>query len=303
MMRRIMVMRLGALGDFVLSFSAFAAIRAHHADDQITLLTTAPFEALAAASPWFDRVEVDSRPGWTDWRGLWRLRRQLAGFDFVYDLQTSGRSSRYFWLAGRPQWSGIARGCSHPDGDPGRNFLHTLARQTGQLAAAGVAPRKPDLDWLRGGGPHVAGPYAVVVPGTSASQGGAKRWPGELFAGLAVALAAMGLRPVIVGTKAEAVEAGKIVAACPSALDLTGRTSLLELAGLAARARVAVGGDTGPVHLAAMMGCRVVALFSQFSDPALAAPVGRTKVIRAGRLEDVALPDVIASVRELLAEA
>ena len=138
MNRRILVIRLGALGDFVLSFPAFAALRAHHASDLITLLTTAPFAALAREAPWFDAVQVDARPRWTDLRGVLRLRRQLTGFDFTYDLQTSGRTSRYFLLAGRPPWSGIAKGCSHPDADPGRDALHTVPRQRGQLAAAGV---------------------------------------------------------------------------------------------------------------------------------------------------------------------
>ena len=94
-MKRILVIRLGALGDLCLSFGPFAAIRAAHADDEITLLTTAPFAPLAGRAPWFDRVAVDARPAWWNAPGLLRLRRQLAGFDFVYDLQTSDRSSRY----------------------------------------------------------------------------------------------------------------------------------------------------------------------------------------------------------------
>lgn len=290
---QILVIRLGALGDMALSFPAFAALRAHHAADRITLLTTAPFAALSKASPWFDAVAVDRRPAWHDLRGIVRLRRQLAGHDFVYDLQTSRRSSRYFRLAGRPGWSGIARGCSHPDPDPGRDRLHTVARQRGQLAACGVAAVEPALGWLASGGPTLPAPYALVVPGTSPAHGGAKRWPTGRYADLAVALAARGLLPVIVGTAQDAAAAAAIVAACAQAVDLTGRTSLQELAGLASRAEVAVGGDTGPIHLAAMMGCAVVALFSRSSDPALAAPVGRAVVLRANRLDEISVERVL----------
>ncbi len=296
MKRRILVIRLGALGDFVLSFPAFAALRMHHPQDHLTLLTTAPFAGLARQSPWFDAVAVDARPGWADLAGILRLRRQLAGFDFVYDLQTSGRSSRYFRLAGRPGWSGIARGCSHPDSDPGRNGLHTVARQRGQLAAAGVDACAPDVSWLQGGGLVVASPYALLVPGTSLAQGGAKKWPVARYATLAGLLAARGLRPVVVGTASEAGNAASILVACPGALDLTGRTSIQDLAGLAHRATLTVGGDTGPVHLAAMMGCRVVALFSRFSDPALAAPVGRVSVVQAERLDALEVGAVLAAV-------
>ncbi|HTZ69579.1 MAG TPA: ADP-heptose--LPS heptosyltransferase, partial [Acetobacteraceae bacterium] len=53
---RILIIRLGALGDFCNSFPAFAAIRAHHAADHVVLLTTPPFVALALESPWFDQV-------------------------------------------------------------------------------------------------------------------------------------------------------------------------------------------------------------------------------------------------------
>ena len=295
-MRRILVIRLGALGDFVLSFPAFAAIRAHHASDHITLLTTAPFKSLAQDSPWFDSVELDRRPRWHHLPGLLALRRHLTGHDFTYDLQTSSRSSLYFTLAGRPPWSGIARGCSHPDADPARNALHTIARQRGQLAAAGVPPAAPDLTWLAPRGPHLPPPYALVIPGTSASQNGAKKWPTDRYAALASGLAAAGLHPVIAGTQAEAGEAATILAACPEATDLTGRTTLQDLAGLAARAAVAVGGDTGPIHLAAIMGCPVVALFSRFSNPALAAPVGEATVLCADSLNSLDVPQVQQAV-------
>ena len=298
MSRRILVIRLGALGDFVLSFPAFAALRAHHAADHVTLLTTAPFAGLARDAPWFDAVRVDTRPRWTDLAGVLRLRRQLTGFDFTYDLQTSGRSTRYFWLAGRPPWSGIARSCSHPDADPGRDALHTVARQRGQLAACGVPPAEADLSWLRNGGPIIGAPYALLIPGTSVAHWGAKKWPVERYAALAQMLSARGIRPVVAGTAAEAADARAILAACPEAMDLTGRTTLQALAGLAHRATVAVGGDTGPIHLAAMVGCRVVALFSRFSDPALAAPLGDVRLIRAERLEVLGVEEVWEVVKK-----
>ena len=95
-MTRILVIRLGALGDFVQSFGPFAAIRAHHPDARITLMTTAPFSDIARRAPWFDEVAIDARPRWWDLLGILRLRAALRGFDFVYDLQTSVRSSRYF---------------------------------------------------------------------------------------------------------------------------------------------------------------------------------------------------------------
>jgi ADP-heptose:LPS heptosyltransferase len=279
---RVLVIRLGALGDFVLSFGPFAAIRAHHATDEVTLLTTAPFAGLARAAPWFDRIEIDARPSWWDVAGLARLRTQVRGFDRVYDLQTSSRSSRYFRLAGGAEWSGIAPGCSHPHANPRRDFMHTLERQREQLAMAGIAAfPAPDLEWLgpRGtlslstplsaSGGEEGKRLGLLVPGASPHRP-AKRWPAAGFAELAATLTARGVMPLVLGSAAEA----PLAAAIPGAIDLTGRTSLFDIAAIARRAALAVGNDTGPMHLIAAMGCAAVVLFSADSDPALTAPRG-----------------------------
>ena len=294
--RRILVIRLGALGDVSNSFPAFAAIHAHHGGDHVTLLTTQAFAALLTAAPWFDAVRLDPRPRWFDLRGLWHLRRRLTGFDFVYDLQTSQRSGRYFLLAGRPRWSGIARGCSHPDRNPARGALPTVARQRAQLAAAGVPPCPPDLAWVAGHAPPVMPPFALLVPGTSSAHGGAKQWPAARFAAVATALLHRGVTPVIVGGAADRTAAAAILAACPQAHDLTGRTTLLALADLARGACVAIGGDTGPIHLAGIMGCPTIALFSRFSDPANATPEGPCTLLRATHLADLPAEDVVAAL-------
>src|ERR1700722_4132790 len=107
--QRILVIKLGALGDFVQAMGPAAAIRAHHPNAKLTLLTAAPFAELARAAPYFDYVWIDERPRALDLGGWWRLRRKLrAGhFDRVYDLQTSSRSSGYFHLMAmgrRPEW-------------------------------------------------------------------------------------------------------------------------------------------------------------------------------------------------------
>jgi ADP-heptose:LPS heptosyltransferase len=296
-MKRLLIIRLGALGDFALSFPAFADLRAHHRSDRITLLTTPPFVSLALDSPWFDQVRVDARPAWLDPVGLWRLRAQLRGFDMVYDLQTSRRSSRYFALAGRPPWSGIARGAAFRHDNPARNDMHTVARQRDQLARAGVPQSAPpELGWLAAGGPAIAPPYALLVPGTSPTHGGAKRWPTSHYAAVATVLAARGLTPVILGGPQDIETANAIEHAVPTTVSLAGRTSLQDVAGLATRAAITIGGDTGPVHLAAMMGCRVVALFSRFSDPALAAPVGKVTVVQAESLAELPVARVVAAL-------
>ncbi len=278
---RILVIKLGALGDFVQALGPFAAIRRHHAADHVTLMTTAPFEELAHQSGYFDAVALDRRPPWWrpgGWLGL-RARLRAGGFTRVYDLQTSDRSAAYFQLlrpGPRPQWSGVARGCSHPHDNAGRDAMHTLERQAEQLAQAGIAEvPPPDLGWARAEVSRLglAPRYALLVPGGAAHRPG-KRWPAARYAELARRLAAAGVEPVLIGGAEERALLANVAAAAPGGRDLAGRTSHTEVAVLARGAAAAVGNDTGPMHLIAAAGCPTLVLFSDASDPALCSPRG-----------------------------
>ena len=301
--RRILVIKHGALGDIVLATGPFAAIRQHHRSDEITLLTTAPYGAWLGGSPYFDRVSLDARPAWWNVAGWLAVRRWLiaGSFDRIYDLQTSQRSSRYFALLprrARPQWSGIARGCSHPDPDPDRDRLHTIERQRGQLGAAGIAAvPPPDVAWAQADLSRFAlGDFVLLVPGGSAHRP-EKRWPLARYQDLARRASAAGLAPVAVGGPAERELGAALAAAVPGVRDLTGETSLDELASLARRARWAVGNDTGPMHLAAAAGCRAIVLFSAASDPALTAPRGpAVTVLRRPDLAGLAAEEVMQAL-------
>jgi ADP-heptose:LPS heptosyltransferase len=305
--RRILVIRLSAFGDFIQSLGPFAAIRRHHAGDRITLLTTRPFAVFSEQLGLFDAVEVDDRPPPLAILGWLALRRRLrrGRFDRVYDLQTAQRSSAYTWLLrpGMPEWSGIARGCSHPHANLDRDGQHTLDKQAEQLLMAGIYPTPlPQLPPFDHKLPAALGGRAFVLlaPGSS-PQHPEKRWPTERFAALALALAARGWRPVVVGTAPEAPLATAIVAACPGALDLVGRTDLGLLGALAQHAGLTVGNDTGTCHLAAAAGCPVLVLFSQASDPARCAPRGRlVHMLREADLADLAAATVGAAAIDIL---
>jgi ADP-heptose:LPS heptosyltransferase len=289
---RILVIRLSALGDVVLAFSAFQAIRRHHPQAHITFLTTAPFASLARRSPWFDEVWIDERPRWRNPLGWLRLRHRLRGgrFDRVYDLQTQGRTNLYFrlfWPGPRPEWSGIASGASHPHRDPHRATLHASDIYAGQLRDAGIASVPPaDLGWLDADLGRFGLPprFALLVPG-AAPHRPEKRWPAERYGELAAALAREGLVPVVLGGTSEVEAAAAIRAACPAARDLTTQTDFFEIGALARQAAVAIGNDTGPMHLIAAAGCPSLVLFSQASDPARAAPRGA--VVAVLRVDDL----------------
>lgn len=296
----ILIIKLSAFGNIILSLGAFQAIRQHHPDARITLLTTPPYAAWMRDAPWFDAVITMDRARWWDLPALLRQRRMLAqaGFSRVYDLQTSGRSSkllRLFPRARRPEWSGIAAGCSHPDRDPDRDHLHDIDRQAGQLRQAGIAAvPQADLSWCRGDVARFGLPPAIalLVPGSSDHRP-LKRWPVPAYAALAEALRAFGLTPVVVGSASERALARDI----PAGIDLTGQTSPGDLCDIARAARLAVGNDTGPIHLTAAIGCPTVVLFSHDSDPALCAPRGAwVSVLRRPSLADLAVEDVVAAL-------
>lgn len=296
MTERILVIKLGALGDLVQAIGPFQAIRAFHLDARITLLTMAPYEGLARELGIFDEVWLDSRPKWWQLRRVLALRDRLraAGFRRVYDLQTSDRTGFYFRLlppAERPEWSGIAPGASHPHRNPDRDAMHTVDRQAEQLELAGIPHvPPPDLRPLRHDVGHfAAGPEAVLLVPGGAAHRPAKRWPAAAYAKLARLLAADGLRPVVLGSADEQALAHAVCADCPAALDLSGQTDLGDIVGLAMAARGAVGNDTGPMHLVAAAGCPSLVLFSAASDPVLCAPRGsRVTVLR--RPDLAALP-------------
>ncbi len=290
----VLVIKHGALGDFILSFPAFAAIRRHHQTARIILLTTPPFAAMAEQSGWFDEIWLDRRSNSP--LALFALARRIrqGGFARIYDLQMTSRTARYFrWFfigCRRPEWSGIAPGCSHPDRNPERARLHALERLQAQLAQAGIeAEGLPDTSFLQAdiGRFALPDPFVLLVPG-GARHRPEKRWPAESYAALAAMAAARGLQPVLLGTgdEAEALEA--IAAACPDAINLCGRTDFSDLASLARAARWAVGNDTGPMHLIAASGCPSLTLFSAASSPARARPRGpRTAFLQREPLNDL----------------
>lgn len=298
----VLVVKLGAFGNIVLSMAAFAAIRLHHPHARISVLTGASYAGWLRTFPYFDAVLVDPRPSLWDLAGLRRLGRTLTEgrFSRVYDLQTSARSSRYFYLfpvKQRPAWSGIAYGCALPDRDPRRNQLHDAARQQGQLRQAGITVFPPvDLSWCRGDTErfHLPASFAILVPGSSPDRL-AKRWPAERYEAVARALRKHRVAPVIVGSAAEQALAAQI----PSGMNLIGQTSFGDLADLARAAQFAIGNDTGPMHLLSSAGCPSVTLFSNASNPSQCAPVGRwTRVLQRHDLAQLSVEAVLAALPE-----
>ncbi len=306
--RNILVIKLGALGDLFLAMDAFQAIRAHHAGDRVTLLTRPAFAKFAADLPWFDEVMTDLTP-----RGL-RLDRWLAmrrrlrngGFARVYDLHCNGRTGIYHRLLGpgrRPEWVGIAKGCSHPWPDYRTAKLSVPERQLRMIESAGVPrlDRPVDLSWLDApveGLPPLPERFVLLVPGCAPHRL-EKRWPAARYAELARRLAAeRGLASVVIGTAADQAAIDELCASAPDALNLCGKTSLKQLGALARRARGVVGNDTGPVHITAAVGAPTLVVMSGTSDPVRMRPRGPdVDVVQEPNLADLTAERVLQALR------
>lgn len=306
--RRILVVKLGDFSEFVLAFGAFNAIRRHHADAHIILLTTHRYGDLARKSGWFDEVREDGEPAWgrldKEAGLIFRLRRMRL--DRVYDLDNSERAARYrFWtkkIIGRnADWSYSSPGLLPFPRDCPQPLEHYVEQLVHQLTDAGITEMPgPDLSWLTTGFSGRYGlrdGYVLIAPGGALARQG-KGWPVERFSELARRLAIEGRRPVIIGEEADATANQAIAAASPEAMDLTGKTSLFDVAVLATHASAALGNDGGVLRLLAAIGCPTAIMFSAASNRDRNAPRGRyVMILRQENLADLPVSEVAAALR------
>lgn len=305
--QKILVIKLGALGDIFLAMDAFQAIRAHHAGDHVTLLTRPAFAKFAADLPWFDEVIIDNGARSLSIHRWFAMRSRLRAerFSRVYDLQCNDRTGVYHWMLGpgaRPEWVGMARGCSHPWPNYRKVRLSASERQLQMIATAGV-PRLPtpvDLSWLDAplDGLTLPTRFVLLVPGCAPHRL-YKRWAAERYAELARRLAdERGLAAVVIGTPVDAESIGELCAAAPGVVNLCGRTNLKQLGALARRACGVVGNDTGPVHITAAVGAPTLVVMSGLTDPVRMIPRGpAVGYVQENNLKDLSVDRVLAALR------
>jgi ADP-heptose:LPS heptosyltransferase len=290
---KILVIKLGALGDFVQSLGPMRAIRHHHKNAHITLLTTAPFQKLAKESGYFNDIIIDCRPKFFQLSKWYTLHEQLNDpkFSHVYDLQNNDRTEFYLKLfSQKPIWVGAAKGATIRNNLPERTQGLAFHGHVQTLALAGINNVEIDrMEWVKGNADYngLKKPYILLVPGSAPSRP-EKRWPAEHYASLASIIFENGFQPVLIGTDAERAVTDEITMHAPCALNLTGQTSLFDIVALARDAAGAIGNDTGPMHMIAPTAIPTLVLFSQHSNPKRHAPIGaHVKTIREDNLKDL----------------
>lgn len=289
---RVLISRLSAMGDVVCSLPVATAFKASFPDCHVTWAVSPAFAPLVERCRAVDHV-VKVKPTLSTAREQWDAIRAMDPFDLALDVQgltksafvvAAARAKRrlgYHWqreLA--PFFSQKVR--------PDPTSVHVVdqyvdvARAAGcscDRAVFGLAPTDEDLTNARrlvG-----AGPYAVVHPGGGWAS---KRWAPENVREVCRTLTQRGVRPVLIGTKAE--EQAEREVGPDAALSLVGKTDLGTLVGLVAGCHLHVGGDTGSTHLAAALGRPCVGLYL-VTRPERSSPYGQAMRCPEPRLEEV----------------
>ncbi|MBQ0032192.1 MAG: glycosyltransferase family 9 protein, partial [bacterium] len=265
---KILIIKLGALGDVMMNTGLIRAVIGRHPGADFTLMTHASIVPLMKQSGWFADFIVDNRRGY----GFSELKRicwtELARrkWDVIYDLQSSHRTLKVYYplvrlLTRHPlTWGVTTPEYPLPHGivlrrtSAKRSF--TWGRETDERFD--VNPPPPDISFCHGEHRNFAllpERYVLIIPGCSPTNP-EKRWPAERYRAVSEHFGAKGLKSVVLGTSAEAAEIQAVVKGNPHAVDFMNKASLIDIPDLARGAAIFIGNDTGPSHMARLAGAK-----------------------------------------------
>lgn len=300
----VLVLRLGAMGDIVRTLPAVRLVRLGLPRSRIFWVAWQPWDKILDGHADLDGVIAIPRSALRSlvrspfrWPSLARALHGIAAdlralapglvLDFHGDLRTgllgrvSGAPVR-LGFDGHQQKEGNRLLTTHrvPAGDRRtprleRNLglVRALGLPDGPIPDAGIALGSADTAAARQIVRTLAGDgrmYAVLNPGASRRQA-YKKPPPPLFAAAARALARHGVLSIVTSGPGEEADADRVVAAAGGLAHRAPATDLKTLAALLSGARIFVGGDSGPLHLACGVGCPVVGLYGP-TDPVVNTP-------------------------------
>ena len=319
---RVLIVRLGALGDVTNALACAGALKRARPDVHIGWAVHDLARPLVTGHPWVDSVHL-----WKRGSGFAGLRAvvgevRATGYDVVLDLQRILKSAVVARLVGAPRTVGFDRGRAkelswllHTEriapGDPRAPMILQALDFAAHLGATDLAPlrelpRDPQAEeWAEALVSELDSKPIAINVGASKPP---NRWVPERFAQLARSLAEGGHPIVLTGGPEDRDWAAAACAAADGARvrDLVGRTSIPQLVALYRRLSLYVGCDTGPMHLAAACDVRCVALFGP-ADPARTGPFGEGHRVLRAPLREGARPmdgletdSVLAAVAQVL---
>jgi ADP-heptose:LPS heptosyltransferase len=283
---RILLVRLDALGDFVLWLEAARALRKLYPSGRyhLTLLGNRAWTALAREISCFDEVwELDRRRFVLNPVYRFQLIRRVATGGFGVTIHPTF-SRDFLWgdamvrASGAPERIGFAGSMDllTPEerllsdrwytrliyGSPNESTTE-LRRNAEFIRALGLKDFKPGTPWLKPVTPAPADigaePFYILCPGANHAI---RRWPVANFARLAeMIFHHTGWTGLVCGTGAEADIAAQLVNAASARLEnYAGKSTLNGLVSIISRARLLIGNESGPIHLAAVLGTPCLSL-------------------------------------------
>ena len=302
----ILIIKHGALGDFVVGSGQLLTVRFRHPRARLVLITEPVLVPLARSMGIFDEIVEDPRD--YNVRTWWRVvKRTIADprWDIIYDFQVSNRTlCRYHPLAVFLTRQAMCWARRVPGGltlmeSPAKPpFFPWFWRS--RFEPVEWMPR--DLSMCRSSKENFSllpDRYALLIPGCSFGNE-KKRWPPDRYRALSGYLAEKGLKSVVMGTKEEAAEINAICKENPNTMNFMGKSRIEDIPELAGGAEIVVGNDTGPTHMAYIAGAKTVMLL--ISEHIGAAPknVPHAAYLHGKLISDIPLADVEAAVDAML---
>lgn len=295
--KNILIVKLSAIGDVIHALPVPTALKQCFPDARITWIVEKPAYDLLVGHPHIDEIMIFDKPKFKKITSLIKAAppfiKELKSrkFDLTIDLQglfksaaiafLSGANSRLVYENSRELSNLLSsRICGQ------HQYGHVVERYLDVVRAIGCQVEKPQFvinispkeqqlaDSIAvKAGLQVKNQYVILAPGANWPN---KCWPLAHFAKLADYLYEKEIIPVVIGGANDRRLYSDIAAKCAvPPIDLTGKTSLKQLAYIIQNALSFIGGDTGPMHLAAALGTPVVALY------------GPTDIIRNGPYGEV----------------
>jgi len=312
----ILVVRLGNVGDIVVALPAFHALRKLYPKARLTLLSSptargAPgAQEVLANDPTFDDIIVyyadqSRRPDFIN-----TLRNRIAHFDIDLALVLPNHLTRFrnlakhltlLWATGVRQVAGLRL---VTPADYEIRQVDRLVRLLGELGPAEVEP----LPWITPSDTHLAQADrllaacrdAPIVAMHCGAKRPANRWAPDAFAEVGARLVAeRGAWIALTGSTGEKALTAQVAAHIgTNCLDLSGQTSIGELAAVARRCRVFVANDTGAMHVAYAVGTPTVAIFGSRFYPNIWYPYGERQIVLRGEAECALCDDDVCALYE-----
>ena len=299
-MRKILIVRVGAMGDVLHALPAVAALEAARPEWEIDWVVDPRWAPLLVDSegkgPVVGRVHLAETKLWSKapaspatLRSIFELRKALRqeDYDLAVDMQGTLRSAVIGRMSGAKEFAGYsdprealaAKFYRNPLERKGRHVIEQGAALLSEACGVELEPRGVELpheEWAESWAAEEVGERRTCL---LAAGGGwaAKCWAAEKYGALAVELKAMGMDVVVNAPRKDDALAAAVVAASGGAA----RVVVCNMTGLIAlmrRMTLMVGGDSGPTHLAAALGIPLVALFGP-TDPERNGPRGPGKIV------------------------